>query len=147
LRALVEIVLSKVTIEKVVCLEGQWHSQHDQNKENVESKSQVDYFVNVALFESVSSLVQNLLGVLPRKDYQHVKLAALTNLATSGDELLKSEIYKGKLLFVLHYFHFGVLEVVEVWVRVVWAVDFNQGCPFNYLMKISLRIHNGHFWL
>lgn len=61
----------EVAFKKVIRLKSEGHPKRDQNKEDVERKSDVDNFVNVALFESVATLVQDLLRIFACKNYKH----------------------------------------------------------------------------
>jgi len=61
----------EVIVKKVIRLDSKGHPKRDQHKEDVKRKSDVDNFVNVALFESVAALVQDLLRIFSCKNYKH----------------------------------------------------------------------------
>ena len=61
----------EVAVKKVIRLDSEGHPKRDQHKEDVKRKSDVDNFVNVALFESVATLVQDLLRIFTCKNYKH----------------------------------------------------------------------------
>ncbi|MFO0004603.1 MAG: hypothetical protein ACK559_26090, partial [bacterium] len=67
-----------------------WDTKTDDHEEDVPRQQNINDLVQFALLELIATLIQDLLGLPPRVNHQHEKLARLSHLAASRNKLIEA---------------------------------------------------------